>query len=372
MKMMMTRRTTVLLALTLLVASAALVSAGTGKDKDKEKNRQPPSNANKNPKGFSDLLTKAGQRSLQIKETGAGYGVMVKADDKVKKNRMLFKFSTRGFPRFRAAFFNKEEGEDPSASKFSFRVGFVRIIEFADQGTSGWDSGDSIKCNISLVGKKDWSKVNRTLVTMDDGSQFHRFESHLKTKNGALVRFTVRIADKALPIHGNVTLGPNALKFDMNVENYTWCEAGTKLGFVAKVQTKQDFKRKNEPSEGQGEIGAGNDGAFTFQNNVEPGSNADFNDGGSIDLGVSDLLDENAAGGPEEDPSEDDGKISGEATKKVVFTVGTTNHTHRFFKWDPEIGMKSDLSIGAAGSLTASMTTMLVSVLFALVLMMKN
>jgi len=83
-----------------------------------------------------------------------------KQSNPAKSSRLVFLFTTLGFPRFRADYFHVDSD---SVEAFKFRVGLAAAVEFNDGGPPGFDPTDraNIVRKISFLGLGTfWSDIH--------------------------------------------------------------------------------------------------------------------------------------------------------------------------------------------------------------------
>jgi hypothetical protein len=192
-------------------------------------------------------------RELKIQMNGA-HGVTIKADTRDKKeagSRLRFQFTTNGFPRWRADYFNR--ATDDAASAFSYRIGLLRVVEFNDTANDGFDvtDADNIVYSIKLDGRAtshSWTSLTNTAIADPSSTATGReFQTVFTDVSGATVTLTLRIASDVLQLDNNVTLAPNTIKFDVDLDNLVYHAPASRYAIIFAIDAK-DPANKVKPA----------------------------------------------------------------------------------------------------------------------------
>jgi len=161
-------------------------------------------------------------------------------------SRLQFLFTTNGFPRFRARYFRRSDDAD-TAAFFAFRTALVRVVEFVDAGNDGFDGTDDIisQLHVDNIPAALWSALSQTDISTGDASiQAHSWETSVTgPKNSRFpdVTLTLRLYISSDLYHHaviNQTLGPNDLKFDVEIDNYQYHANNTRVALVFAVDSR--------------------------------------------------------------------------------------------------------------------------------------
>jgi len=210
-------------------------------------------------------------RKIKFLSGDHSVAVVCNSLDGVKGSRLEFGFSTLGFPRFRARYFNhtqaakaksdapdNDDGHDnkasPAKEMYKFRVGIQTVLEFNDTNGNGQFDVDERDAKHVLqrfklwgVGPNQWSKIPKPTadsVTADGLSFSTTISQSAQTGTPlggtASLTLTLGIADGVVEDYArNRTLQPNAFKFDIDLDNWTYKGGqGSLLAFVFRIDSK--------------------------------------------------------------------------------------------------------------------------------------
>ncbi len=127
--------------------------------------------------------------------------------------------------------------------KVEFRVEFREIIEYLDNDTtgSGYQPGVDTIVSRYRIGDHLGNDINYTIQTINN-AQVHIFE--ITTTDGVFT-VTFKLPEAVLNVSKGVVLTPNALKIDVEINNFPYQGSDTSLSLLTKVKTKTKYEMKD-------------------------------------------------------------------------------------------------------------------------------
>jgi hypothetical protein len=282
---------------------------------------------------------------------------------KTGANAFSFAFTTLGFPRFRVAFWHKDAD---TVAGFKFRVGILGLIEY--------------KGDISMPFNR--SNVVRRLSLMGRGKLFSDIVVGTETVNGVTFKtattsytynaypaphpvFTVtaRAAPKWLNVNKNVTLGPDRVKFDIEIDNFPFSSAGDSyLGVVVNIQSvAARVSRAFNKSDPHGHVDIAGGGRWSYIRSAW--KQKESAQGWSNVVATQTMVDTEDY---TEAGAEDDDKDAAESSSIQVFYFDDPSHPSKVV-WDPEAGLDPAVFDASAAAPAAAPLSLLVTAAAALV-----
>jgi hypothetical protein len=159
---------------------------------------------------------------------------------KTSGNLFAFHFSTLGLPRFRVSYMKKNTD---SVAGFKFRVGVLGMIEYDGDITKPFNKSHVIR-RISLMGRgKQFTDITTGTETVNGVT--YKTASTSLTYNlyspNLVFTLSVRAAPQFLNLNKNVSVGPDRVKFDVEIDNFPYkAPVGSSyLGLLVCIQSVQ-------------------------------------------------------------------------------------------------------------------------------------
>jgi len=176
----------------------------------------------------------------------------------------LWNFTTDGFPRWRARFFKLQTDE---ISAFTYRVGFFRIVEFNMTDLTNGLPRASVVQSLSLLAQdSSWTNIAEYSQQVN-GVPYVFFNTSL-TKNGVTVTLSHYLPSNLVVLDKNSTLVPNALKMNIQIDNWAFQSPTSRLalvfGFCARDFRASGINGNPISSTDEGSVGIGSDPQDAF------------------------------------------------------------------------------------------------------------
>jgi len=163
-------------------------------------------------------------------------------------SRVEHYITTNLFPRFRVRYFHHStDANSTTLNAYKFRVGLYSIIEFIDSTGNGYmGNKSSIVSTWSLIGVPSalaWSTMKFTsLNTNTTGVNAWELSTTLIKSNGANITIIAAISENICrDLLRNRYLSPNAIKFNVDINNWVYTKSGTKLALVFGIDAKDSL-----------------------------------------------------------------------------------------------------------------------------------
>jgi len=254
-------------------------------------------------------------------------------------------FTTNGFVRWRARFF-RDSGD--SLAFFTYRVALFRIVEFnVTDLTNGVDRSKVLQSLSLLNLGSSWSDIEVSMQPLN-GVEHVYFNTSV-TVSGVTVTLSHYLPASLVALNVNATLVPNALKMDIQIDNWSYMSPTSRLalvfGFCAR-DVRQSYSTNSNPvsmnDEGAVAIGSDTLNAFMWSRRIftRVGGAATNTERIIVTRLFSELLFIDwVVTGANETTYQGDREI-GETQDIVLFVLNTTNQPNHVV-WDPYVGMSA-------------------------------
>ncbi len=211
-------------------------------------------------------------------------------------------------------------------SDVRFRVEFKEIIEYLDVNTTGNGYQDGEELSVYEIGESGWKPLGYTTETVDN-VDIHVFTA---TTDDLVFKVVLRIAGAFLDLE-NFTLTPNAVKIDVEINNYAYTSNASSLALMTKVKAELEQEIEEESSEEE-------EGLTTNEQEISLDT-SDFEgffswketalaDGQEIQVLNSQLADGS---------QDEDDLLEGESCMKIYFSFIAVTPVNIY--WDPKVGV---------------------------------
>jgi hypothetical protein len=306
-------------------------------------------------------------RDMEADQFRHAFTVRLMRATKRFKSIFWFGFTTWGWPRFRAQYF---ENSAAGNARFKFRFGLLGVAEYNDTTTDFSRANIIPNSEIRLIGRgPSWSDL---VYTQDTTTGIRTAETHLNDARG-----TVKIVVKGSPrsqIFQNSTLTPNKLKWDVSISNFNFQYPTSKIAVLGVV----NFRSAYNPRERTG-TNSGSDADNADEVTFGDDSDSSDADGGRfayvrqawdrtrqrfLNVKAFPLRDDDtdySAAGTGGDQADDDSDPQ-EVKRLMVFVFDRDTSANGVdLLWDPEISIKDS----SAGRAVASLAVVLFAILAA-------
>eukprot|EP00003_Mantamonas_plastica_P019587 TRINITY_DN318_c0_g1_i4.p1 TRINITY_DN318_c0_g1~~TRINITY_DN318_c0_g1_i4.p1 ORF type:complete len:350 (-),score=116.97 TRINITY_DN318_c0_g1_i4:2558-3607(-) len=290
-------------------------------------------------KDFDDRKAKlevnVGSKKIEIQ--------LERENDKAKtKGKWKFETNVDPAPEIKFKYFQKVS---ESKTGFFFRVRFESLIEYVESSPVSGFKADSVVNKVIRLRSLSWKPFVHSQRTVD-GSKVHTISVNSTTN---LIAFKFHFASAPMFNRNTSTVvRPEALKFDLFVNNFAFNQSGSYLGLKTFVisKSKLETKKDLEDDDMKGKTSDKEDGIVM----AESSTAAKFSwspkvsiDGQQVSVIQSSVVrdqssEANTAKGEDNDDEEDDKES--EVVSRVVFTFNKASPWSRMV-WDPTIGLDS-------------------------------
>jgi len=328
--------------------------------------------------GNLDLLkndkSKAEKRIISNELDIGKHSITITADkaSDVSRSRIQMMFTTNGFPRWYTKFFSKS---GDAMEKVRYRVGFFKLVEFIDDGSRSAFNHSSIVNTWKLTGSGNnvgWSNIQVSTGASKENptvsiTTFSTSAQNVVSGTNPSLTLSFSIPTEQLIRSSNASLSPNALKLDVQIQDWNWQFPGTKLALIAGVLssatiTKFDVNPSPDSVFDEEAITLNNDNDMHFSwlksVQIKSSSNSAYT---TVPVTSYRLFSESEFSDTDVTTSStfEDERQSSESHRIIACVFDTTTHPQEIF-WDPTTSMSGSLAT-AAVSFTALLAAIMLT-----------